>query len=253
QRSRSSVLLLHELGTMPDGIVRNWRILHSEPLLPACTVAGAASCCRALKMGAEWGWLFTQPGPKEEKTPGHDLVDPPDQICDRDGVRTKLLGEPIQIGIRNLLEAGFVNAGHYFDPDRFQPVSRLVLKINRLAGLAAVDLVGRSLDPFTLVGGKAFPQLVTDPNQAVIGLVLRHRKDRRNLVVLVGKINVDAVFGDVDDARLQRGVDAAERHVLCLRSVRREHGVLSRRRLDTDLQTLDIVYPIDLTFGVHVA
>ena len=48
---------------------------------------------------------------------------------------------------------------------------------------------------------------------AAAGLVAGEGEDGGDLVVLVGLVDVDAVLGDVDDAGLQRGVDAAEGHV----------------------------------------
>ena len=45
-------------------------------------------------------------------------------------------------------------------------------------------------------------------------------------IVLSIWIDVDAIFGDIYDAGLQRGVDAAEGHVHDLRTIGGEDGVL---------------------------
>ncbi len=56
--------------------------------------------------------------------------------------------------------------------------------------------------------------------------------------MLVGEIDVDAIFSDIDHAGLQRGVDAAERHVHGLRAIGREHGVLGGGGLHPHLEAL---------------
>ena len=128
-----------------------------------------------------------------------------------------------------------------------------MLEVEGLRRLDLGDLVGRRLDPALLLGGQARPRLVADPDQAVVGLVLGHRQDRRHFVVLVHQVDVDAVLGGVDHAGLQRGVDVAERHVHGLRAIGGEHRVLGRRRLDADLHALDVLDLLDLALAVDIA
>ena len=78
------------------------------------------------------------------------------------------------------------------------------------------------------------------------------RHDRGDLIMLVGVIDVDAILGQVDDARLQTGIDTAERHVSRLRTIGGEHRVLGRCRLDTDLHVLDVIDAFDLFLAIQV-
>ena len=83
--------------------------------------------------------------------------------------------------------------------------------------------------------------------------MLGHRQHRRDFVMLVDEIDVHRVLAEIDHAGLQRGVDAAERHVHGLRAIGREHRVLGRGRLHANLQALDILDLADFLLAVHVA
>ena len=71
--------------------------------------------------------------------------------------------------------------------------------------------------------------------------------------MFVDEIDIDAVFGDIDDAGLQRGVDAAERHMHDLGAIGGEDGVLGWGRLNANLQALDVNNPVDFLLAVHRA
>src|SRR5258708_38985153 len=99
-----------------------------------------------------------------------------DEILDLLGVRPKLLGELVEIGIGNRDEAGLVDLGDDLDADLPQLVLRLMFELDRFRGLGLVDLVGGGLHPALLLRRQTVPELVADPDQAVIGLVLGPRK-----------------------------------------------------------------------------
>src|SRR5438445_4289603 len=95
------------------------------------------------------------------------LWDRADRLLDFDRVRPELLGELLEIGRGDLDETGLVDAAHHFHAHRYQLGLGLMLEIERLRGLLAVDLVGGGLHPLLLLGGEARPQLVADPHHAV--------------------------------------------------------------------------------------
>ena len=78
-------------------------------------------------------------------------------------------------------------------------------------------------------------------------------ENRRDFIVFVGEIHVDAIFSDVDDAGLQRSVDAAERHMDGLRAINGKHQVFGRSRLNADLEALHVLNFVDRSFAVHAA
>jgi hypothetical protein len=53
--------------------------------------------------------------------------------------------------------------------------------------------------------------------------------------MLVDEIDIDRILSDVDDARLQRCVNAAERHMNRLGTISREGCIFGRGRLHADL------------------
>ena len=82
--------------------------------------------------------------------------------------------------------------------------------------------------------------------------MLGKREDWRRLIVLVDEVVVDAVLGHVDDARLQRRVDFAERHMHDLRAVGREGFILGYGRLHAHLDALEVGDLFNRLFAVHV-
>ncbi len=168
-------------------------------------------------------------------------------------MRAKLLGKLVQVRRGDLLKARFVDIGHDLHADRLQLVGRLMLQLERLGGLGPTHLIGRRRHPLLLLIGQALPQLVADPDEIVIGFVLGHRKHWRHLVMLVDQIDIDPVFGHIDHARLQRRINAAERHMHGLRSIGRKHRVLGCRCLNTNFEALHVFELMNLFFAIHVA
>src|SRR5271165_6504608 len=155
-------------------------------------------------------------------------------------VRAEALRQLILQRLGDLDEARLVDAGHDLDAELLQPVERLVLERDRLRGLLRADLGRRGLHPALLLVRQRSPQLIADPDHAVIGLVLGHRQHRRNFIMLVAVIDVHAILGEVDDAGLQRCVDAAERHVDGLRAIGGEQSILGWSRLNADLVAVEV-------------
>src|SRR5215467_11002103 len=134
------------------------------------------------------------------------LFDGNDRALDLVGVRAEVLCQLVQHRVGYLLEAGFVDARYDLDTDRLESGGGSVLKRERLLRLLDADVAASLQDPFSLVGAEAFPELVADPDNRVVGLMLGDRQDRRDLVVLVDQIHIDRILADIDNARLQRGV-----------------------------------------------
>ena len=132
-------------------------------------------------------------------------------------------------------------------------VAGLPLELERHFWFLRADISSGRQHPLLLIGAEALPQLVADPEDRVVRLVLGHRKHGRHFVVLVDEIDVDGVLGEIDDAGLQRRVDAAERHVHGLRAVGREHRVLGGGRLNANLQALEVLDLVNLLLAVKVA
>src|SRR5262249_61678560 len=74
------------------------------------------------------------------------------QLFDSDCVWPQLLREPRQIRIRDLDESRLVHVCDHLDAHRLQLDLRLVLELERLARLRAVDLGRRREDPLLLLG-----------------------------------------------------------------------------------------------------
>src|SRR5450432_1380505 len=145
---------------------------------PHNTISASSSLSKARHF--KWRWRFNT----NLSTICTPLLDGADQVLDLDRVGPQLLGQAIEVGRRRLREARLVDVGDQLDADRLQLVGRLMLELERLRGLGASDLVGGRRDPFLLVDAQALPQLVADPDEVVVGLVLGHRQDRRHFVVL---------------------------------------------------------------------
>src|SRR6266545_1717591 len=176
-----------------------------------------------------------------------------DETQDLDRMRAELLGELVLDGQGGLLEAGLVDLVDHLHADLLQLVGRFLLELERHGRLALGDFVGRRLHPLLLLDAQAVPGLVADPQAVVVGLVLGHAQDRRDFVVLVLLVDVDAVLGDVHHAGLQARIHLAEGHVDRLGAVGGEVRVLGLGRLDADLLPLDVLDLGDLLLRVHVA
>src|SRR4051812_41223504 len=68
-------------------------------------------------------WIPAWPDGRKER-----LVDRPDQVLDLLGMRAKLLGQLVEIGVGNCDKARFVDVADDLDADRLQLVLRLVLE-----------------------------------------------------------------------------------------------------------------------------
>ena len=130
------------------------------------------------------------------------LVDAADQLFDLDGVRAEFSGKLVQIRRGDPDKARLVDVGDDLDADCLELADRLVLQLERLGRLVFVDLGGRCLHPLLLLGGEALPELVADPDKAVIGFVFGEREHRCHFVMLIDEIDIDTVFGDIDDTGL---------------------------------------------------
>ena len=71
--------------------------------------------------------------------------------------------------------------------------------------------------------------------------------------MLVDEVDVDAVLGGVNDTGLQRGVDAAERHVHGLGAVGREYRILRSGRLNANFHSFEVPDVVDFPLAVDVA
>ena len=70
-------------------------------------------------------------------------------------------------------------------------------------GLLQADIPGRGRDPLLLVCAETLPELVADPHDRVVGLMLGHRQHRGHFVVLVDEIDVDGVLAEIHHPGLQ--------------------------------------------------
>ncbi len=129
----------------------------------------------------------------------------------------------------------------------------MLLELESLLRLVAPDFLAGRLHPFLLLVGKAGPDLVADEDHRIVGLVLGHRHDRRDFVMLVYQEHREAVLRHIDDAGLERGINLAEGHMHDLRTVCGEQPILGRRRLHADLDVLDVLDLVDLFLAVEIA
>src|SRR5436190_10637227 len=100
------------------------------------------------------------------------LLDGVDQVLDLHRMGTKLLREPLLQRRSGADEARLVDVGDDLDADRLQLVRRLMLEVQRFGRLRASDFVGRRRHPLLLIVAQALPQLVADPDEVVVRLVL---------------------------------------------------------------------------------
>src|SRR5579883_2279134 len=140
---------------------------------------------------------------------GTGLLHGADELQELDRMWAEVAGDLVLDRLGDLDEAGLVDILHELDTHLLELRHRVVLEAERVGGLELVDLVGGGLHPLLLLIAEAGPGLVADPDAVHVRLVLRHRHDRRHFVVLVRHVDVDAVLGHVDHARLQRGIDVA--------------------------------------------
>src|SRR6516225_7901763 len=124
----------------------------------------------------------------------HRLVDRSDQVLDLLGVGPEIACELVEIGIGDLLEAGLVDVGDDLDADLLKPGRCGMLQCEAALRLLRADVTRRGRDPLLLLGRKAMPELVADPENRVVGLVLAHRQHGGDFVVLVDEIDVDGVL-----------------------------------------------------------
>src|SRR4051812_9677102 len=87
------------------------------------------------------------------------LIHSPDQVLDLLGMRPKVLGELVEIGIGYRRKALLVDIGDDLDADRFQLGRRGPFQVESLPRLLLADFIARRQHPFLLFGGKALPQL----------------------------------------------------------------------------------------------
>src|SRR5262249_18287347 len=176
----------------------------------------------------------------------------PDQCFYLVGVGAEVLRELVQIWIGDLLEPRLVDISDDLDPHPLEFRSRLPLQLKTLFWFLRADISAGGQDPLLLISAEALPQPVADPEDRVVRLMLAHGQHGRHLIVLVDEVDVDGVLGKIDDARLQRGVNAAERHVDGLRAVSREHRILGGGCLYANLQAFEILDFANLLPAVKV-
>jgi len=117
-------------------------------------------------------------------------------------VRTEILGKLVLDRLADRREAAFVDVLDHFHAHLFELCLGLVFELEGCGRLVLADVVGRRLDPFLLFVAQALPDLVADEQRGIVGFVLGERKHRRDFVMLVDEVIVDAVFGHVGDAGL---------------------------------------------------
>src|SRR4029078_12413913 len=100
----------------------------------------------------------------------------------------------------NLCAACLVDIAPDFDSYRLELAARRVLQLERFFRFLRGDVAARFEYPLLLLVAEALPELVADPDDGIVCLVLGHRKHRSGLVVLVDEIDVDRVLADTDDA-----------------------------------------------------
>src|SRR6266851_6834053 len=100
------------------------------------------------------------------------LLDRANQFHDPGRVRPQFGGEFVEIRLGDLHEAALVDVGDDFDADRGELGLRLLLQLESLGWFDSGDFIRRGLDPRLLFRREALPELVADPYQAVVGLVL---------------------------------------------------------------------------------
>src|SRR5258705_11650089 len=126
------------------------------------------------RQAAAYGSLRSQ-GRRTDKI----LIDRPDQRLDLVGVRAELLGELVEIGIGDLLEARLVAVLDDLDAHLLEFGCRRVLHLEGPLRLLDTDVPRGGQHPLLLFVIEALPQLVADPHDAVISLMPGHRHDRR--------------------------------------------------------------------------
>src|SRR5690349_12973296 len=161
---------------------------HTESEKPKSATPQSTISARSSQSSARhfrWRWRSSTNLP-ELPTPrllAPVLLDGPDQVLHLLGVGAELLGELVEVGIGDLLEAGLVDLLHHLDADRLYLRHCLVLELEALLRLLGADVAAGREDPLALVGIQALPELVADPEDRVVRLVLGDREHRRHLVV----------------------------------------------------------------------
>src|ERR1700747_913547 len=128
--------------------------------------------------------------PVADAAASHGLVERSDQGLDLLGVGPEIVRELVEIGIGDLLEAGLVDVRDDLDADLREPGCCRMLQFEAALRLLRADVARRDRDPLLLLGRKALPELVADPQNRVVGLVLAHRQHGGDFVVLVDEIDV---------------------------------------------------------------
>src|SRR5207245_220038 len=113
------------------------------------------------------------------------LIYGPDHRLDLFGMWAEILGQLVQVGIADLLETRLVDVGDDLDSHRLELCRRLPLELERFFGFLRADVLGGGQDPLLLFRVEALPQLVADPDNRVVRLMLAHRKHGCDFVVLV--------------------------------------------------------------------
>src|SRR6516225_2570470 len=93
----------------------------------------------------------------------NSLVYRPDQRLDLVGMRSKFLGELVEIGIGDLLKAGLVHVGDDLHAYLLKLGRRRTLQFECAFGFLQADVSRSRQHPAPLLRIEALPQLVADP------------------------------------------------------------------------------------------
>src|SRR5262249_7784037 len=178
------------------------------------------------------------------------LFDGADLAEELDGVEAELLGLRILQRLRQHHEALLVDLRVELHAELLQRLHGGGVELERLARRERARVLRGVHDPPALLLREAVPRLLAHPQMVAVGLVLGLVDDGCRFVVLVLEHDVVAVFRDLHEPRLQRGVDLAERHVDRHGLVRAEERVFRLRGLHAHLLARDVADVADGELGV---
>src|SRR5579872_775183 len=163
---------------LQDQFVGDGHSLSFRRLPDACDAlilrSGHLAASRRMKSGAKSpSWFETRA--KSALLTMRTSINRPDQILDLLGMRAEILGELVEIGIGDLLEARLVDIGHDLDADFLKLGGRCPFQVEGPLGFLQADVPRRRLHPSPLLGIETLPKLVADPEDGVVGFVLGDR------------------------------------------------------------------------------